>query len=311
MSLIVLSVVILFSLITYFGFGTKVATGNVKGTGEDVPEFQGMIQGTGEYKLKDPMDVFVDGGEVYVSDTGNDRVVVFDKSGDPKMSFGSSGTEPGQFKFPYGISVDSDGNIYVADMYNNNISIFDKTGKFIKYFEPEDGYQFDGPSGIRIFDDKLYVPEVNSGNISVYGLDGKRELFIENSDEEGPHLDKPNGIAIDEDGKIYVADPGLAVVKVFDKKGKYLKDITGKKAGQGSAFTSPRGVVVDDNGRILVSDKIGHEIFGFSYKNKQTVSFGEMGANAEQFLFPSGMYLDNDGMIYIVDSTNGRIQMFK
>ncbi len=311
MALIVLFVVALFSVITYFGFGTQVATGNTEGTGEDIPEFQGMIQGTGEYKLKDPMDVFVDSGNVYVSDTGNDRVIVFDKSGEPKMAIGSEGTGPGQFKFPYGVSVDSDGNIYVADMYNNTISIFDQTGKFVKYFEPEGGYQFNGPSGIRIYDDKLYVPEVNTGNISVFNLNGKRELFIENSNEEGLHLEKPNGLTVDEGGNIYVADPGLAVVKVFDKKGKYIKDITGKKEGEGSTMSSPRGVVVDDNGRILVSDKIGHEIFGFSYKNKQTVSFGEMGTNAGQFLFPTGMFIDNTGMIYIVDSTNGRIQMFK
>jgi len=312
MLLIVIVVAILYALIAYFG-GLRVINNIVDRGEEGVPQFYGTIIGLGEYALQKPMDVTLDkDGNVLVTDTNHRRVVVFDSNGEGKLIFGSKDEEEGGLSFPYGIAVDSKGNIYVADMYENRIAIFDQAGKFTKYFEPEDDYQFDGPGQIRIYDDKLYVPEVQSGNVSVFDLKGKQLVFMENKQDEDSTLNLPNAVTIDDAGQIYISDTGRGRIAIFSDKGKYIKAVTGSEQEDTPTLTSPRGIIVEKSRRILVTDMLAHEVIGYnSEENKKVVEFGAMGINAGEFQYPSGMYQTSDGMIYIVDSINHRIQKFK
>jgi DNA-binding beta-propeller fold protein YncE len=83
-------------------------------------------QGSGEGELSGPTGLAVDtGGNVYVSDNGNHRVVKFDSSGSFIASWGSGGSGNGEFKGPTGLAVDSKGRVYVSDMGNHRIQIFD------------------------------------------------------------------------------------------------------------------------------------------------------------------------------------------
>ncbi|MDE1873440.1 MAG: SBBP repeat-containing protein, partial [Thaumarchaeota archaeon] len=79
-----------------------------------------------------PFDVTTDSsGNIYVADSGNDRIVKFDPSGNYLMQFGISGNDDGQFMDPRGVAVDKSGNLYVADTTNNRIEKLDSSGKFI------------------------------------------------------------------------------------------------------------------------------------------------------------------------------------
>jgi DNA-binding beta-propeller fold protein YncE len=79
-----------------------------------------------------PTDVTWDAaGNIYVSDgNGNSRIAKFDKDGKFIKSWGSRGSEPGQFNAPYGIVIDAQGLVYVADRGNNRIQVFDADGNF-------------------------------------------------------------------------------------------------------------------------------------------------------------------------------------
>ena len=80
-----------------------------------------------------PTDVAFDGaGNIYVSDgVGNQRVAKFDKNGVFVKSWGSKGSEPGQFgTSARAIAVDAQGNVYVADSGNKRIQVFDSNGTF-------------------------------------------------------------------------------------------------------------------------------------------------------------------------------------
>jgi hypothetical protein len=63
-------------------------------------------------------------GNVYVADSGNDRIQKFNSEGNCITSWGSCGTGEGEFNDPNGIAVDSSGNVFVADTYNHRIQKF-------------------------------------------------------------------------------------------------------------------------------------------------------------------------------------------
>ena len=70
-------------------------------------------------------------GNIFVADGHgpNARVAKFDRDGRFLLSWGSRGTEPGQFNTPHSIAIDAQGNVYVADSGNKRIQVFDGAGR--------------------------------------------------------------------------------------------------------------------------------------------------------------------------------------
>jgi tripartite motif-containing protein 71 len=81
--------------------------------------------GSGDGQFISPGGVAADGsGNVYVADSGNDRIQRFDASGTFLTTWGSAGSGNGQFHFPEGVATDGSGNLYVADSTNHRIQKF-------------------------------------------------------------------------------------------------------------------------------------------------------------------------------------------
>lgn len=93
-------------------------------SGLDAPQNDGYFGG--------PTDVAWDADDnIFVSDGYlNSRVAKYDKHGNWIKSWGSYGSEPGQFRLPHNMQADRDGNIYVADRSNRRIQVFDSDGNF-------------------------------------------------------------------------------------------------------------------------------------------------------------------------------------
>jgi hypothetical protein len=79
-----------------------------------------------------PADVAWDAaGNIFIADGyGNARIAKFDQNGKYIQSWGSKGSEPGQFDAPHSIAVDAQGNVYVADPGNKRVEVFDNNGVF-------------------------------------------------------------------------------------------------------------------------------------------------------------------------------------
>jgi len=96
----------------------------------------------GPYEFYWPGDVKVGrNGNIYVLDSGNHRIQVFDRNGRFLRSIGRFGQGPGEFNRPKALALDSENNLYVADTQNGRIQILDERGQYIhsfpcKYGEP-------------------------------------------------------------------------------------------------------------------------------------------------------------------------------
>jgi DNA-binding beta-propeller fold protein YncE len=70
-------------------------------------------------------------GDVYVADSGNDRIQRFRADGSFLMTYGASGNGDGELCFPEGVAVDAAGAVYVADTGNHRIQVFRADGTFL------------------------------------------------------------------------------------------------------------------------------------------------------------------------------------
>ncbi|CAA9369942.1 MAG: FIG00500444: hypothetical protein, partial [uncultured Chloroflexia bacterium] len=87
--------------------------------------------GTGE--LSGPRGITTDAnGNIYVADSLNHRITVFDTNGTVARTIGTKGSGDGQLFEPSGVDVDSEGNVYVADTWNARIAKFGPDGTWIK-----------------------------------------------------------------------------------------------------------------------------------------------------------------------------------
>ncbi len=72
-------------------------------------------------------------GNVYVTDTMNSRVEIFDAEGKFISTFGKAGDGPGYLFRPKGIAIDSDGHIWVADQFQDRVQVFNREGQLLTY----------------------------------------------------------------------------------------------------------------------------------------------------------------------------------
>jgi DNA-binding beta-propeller fold protein YncE len=274
------------------------------------PVFTHALYGDFNTPLSKPMDVTKIGEFIYVSDTSNKQIQVFDQSGTYIFNFGEEGNKEGQFNFPYGIAGDKDSNIYVADLYNGNISIFDSKGKFIKFFEDKEKL-LKSPGGLRIFDEKLYVTDIKVNKLFVFDLDGEKIMEMGGAGIEEGKFIAPNAVTVDNDKQIYVTDSGNNRVQVFDENGKFIKIINGSKDGKGDPlFLNPRGVAVDSKGNIYVVNNLSHNVYVFDKDGNQVFELGGMGTENDQLYLPNGLFIDDRDTVFVTDTINQRVSVF-
>ncbi|HLW52792.1 MAG TPA: 6-bladed beta-propeller [Candidatus Angelobacter sp.] len=136
------------------------------------------LTGPGDFAL--PTNVAVDkDGNVYVTDTLNNRVEIFDADGSFLSEFGKPGDGPGHFARPKGIAVDGDGHIWVVDEVQCRVQVFNREGQLLIFFGERGWYpgQFQGVYGIA-FD------KANSRMITSEQFPGRVQVFRYVTDAE-------------------------------------------------------------------------------------------------------------------------------
>ena len=129
-------------------------------------------RGTEAGEFNFPTNLSVDrSGRLYVTDTLNFRVQVFDPSGALVTSIGTQGDGPGHLNRAKGVGVDSEGHVYIADTSFNNFQIFDPDGAILLFVgSTGDGPgEFLLPAGLFVDDeDRIYVADQGNARVQVF-----------------------------------------------------------------------------------------------------------------------------------------------
>lgn len=276
-----------------------------------------------------PMGVaFGRNGRIYVSDTENNRVVVFSSGGRFLFEFGGFGlTKPlpgfkttwkeGLMNSPLGLAVDSNGDVYLADFRNDQIQVFDAQGKFLRRFPDPNQVVGEGASGqdgtgIAVTDVALWgglVYALDSYQVVVFTKDGEFVRQFGKPGTQPGEFDRPNGIDVTGDSTVVVADSNNGRVQAFSLDGVFLWQ-TGTKGGTPYGFGLPRGIAALDDGTIAVVDTFDFSIVLLDSEGAVIGPVGERGSGAAQLSFPNG--LDGEGdLLLVADRENNRVQLLQ
>ena len=183
------------------------------------------------------------------------RVVILNKEGELIKSFGSKGSEDGQFNSPCGIDVDEEGRIIVCDTWNHRIQVFDNDGSFLHSFGSKgssegssEGQFFEPTSVVVDRDGNIVISDYGNHRIQVMDIEGNFIRCFGTRGSDDSQFDRPVGVDVDGEGRIVVCDAGNGRVSLFEKDGTFLFSF-GKHH-----MKYPVGVVVDSFGTIIVLD---------------------------------------------------------
>jgi len=132
------------------------------------------------------------------------------------------------------------------------------------------------------------------------------------SGSDANQLNYPNGVAVDADGNIYVADAGNNRVQKWAPGATEGVTVAGGNGGGSAAnqLNNPVDVIVDGSGNLYVSETYNHRVTKWApgATSGIIVAGGSYGSGSNQLVYPSHIFLDQDGNLYICDNGNYRIQ---
>jgi sugar lactone lactonase YvrE len=324
-----------------------------------IPYPPGSADGTGpEARFNFPDGVAVDQtGVVYVADTGNGTIRKIAADGLVTTWAGMAGEKGSQdgagtaasFSDPNGVAVDGSGNVYVADAGNGTIRKVTSNGLVSTYAGSPGAVGFANGTGAAAQFSYPVAVAVDTGG-TVYVADSGNNTIREiapggvvttlagtpgsagSTDGTGPAalFNRPNGIAVDRVGNVYVADTSNHTIRKI-APGGIVTTLAGVPGLEGlvdgksttAEFGWPEGIAVDAGGNVFVSDAglgsggiireiaVGGNVTTLAgnpvFPNAGSVWNGT-GAGAF-FADPEGIAVDGNGNVYVADSSTNSIRI--
>lgn len=278
-------------------------------------------KGTGPGQFSDPTGIAVAGDEVFVSDSRNGRIQVFNLDGGYRRQFGAPGREPGQLGRPMNLTI-QERELYVAEYFNDRIQVFSLDGgsKRLLGKSGSGPGEFNAPGGVAVAPNgDLLIADFYNQRIQQLRADGS---FVRQWGTTGTigiragAFNYPTDVAIGPDGALYVADGYNDRIQAFNRNGTFFRkwggpfamNIFGPFRGW---FATVTGVTVDRKGNVFAADFYNHRIQKFSRDGTFLTSFGTRGHAQGQFDHAIAVAAADDGTLFAVDFGNHRIEKWQ
>jgi streptogramin lyase len=263
-------------------------------------------------------------GNIWVFHRSDPPILEFDPSGKLVKSFGA-----GMFAQAHGMTIDRDGNIWVTDAQSMNgkgqqVFKFSPDGKVLMTLgkagvAAEGPDTFNGPTDVAvapngdIFVSDGHVANSN-GRVVKFSKDGK---FIKTWGKKGSgpgELDTPHSIAMDSQGRVFVADRANSRIQIFDQGGRFLD--------QWKQFGRPSGVFIDKNDTIYVADSQSNATLNPGFKRGVRIGSAKDGKVSAliPFVEPEpdknnnagmeGVTADAAGNVYVGETTTQTLKKY-
>lgn len=309
-------------------------------------EIDGMYKPSGTFK--NPADLFVDKKfNIWIADTGNNRVVEFDEGGSFITEVGTA-DDDGKLNAPEGVFIANTGDIWVADRGNGRIVQFTPEGKYVKAFGK--------PSSKLLAEDQVYQPNklvidrrgyiyvLNGGGDyrGIFLLDSEGEfrgffganrlnfdlarLFIRTftTEAQKKQISKvlPThhaNLFVDQRGFIYTVSP-LGQKNQIKKLNSIGNDVYnpsdkvfGEKTRRGNQLIYPQfvDVGVDEQGIVSALDFNSGLIYQYDQSANLLAIFGGRGSERGKFELPASLANGRDGRILVLDANRNNVQIFR
>jgi len=266
-----------------------------------------LLFGEAESRILRPMAVVASGGILYVADPGARGVHRFDTAGGEYSLITAGDDAP--LPSPVGLARGAGGEVYVADSRLGQIFVIRPGEKSalalrldVKLTQPT-GIAFDPADG------RLYVADTAEHRIHIFERDGSLAGSIGRRGTGDGEFNYPTYLWRTPEGRLYVTDSLNFRVQAFDARGQFAGKFGRQGDGTGDAARQ-KGVATDHHGHVYVVDALFHAFQIFDATGRLLLPVGERGHERGEFWLPTGIFIDDD-IIYIADSYNQRIQVFR
>lgn len=266
------------------------------------------VYGNGSDRLNRPIEVATDSnGQVYVTDSFKHRVVVFDSQGAFVRTLGGPANVEGALNYPSSVRVDELGRVYVTSSEPGRIVVFGPGGDVVNQFEiPE-------PLTLALTSDRVYV--ATAAGILIGDLEGNQVGQLSSRGKTAGSIDRPTGLAVGDNGTVYVADSLNYRFQALSADGESLW-IAGDGPDPETAVTDrtrsyglPASIALGSDGLLYGVDAMNGQIVVLDPEDgSQIASFGEWGRQDGAFYYPTGIAQLAPELFVVADTFNDRIQ---
>ena len=247
--------------------------------------------------------------EIVVAEWGADYITILNKEGKKVKSFGTYGTEPGQFTEPCGVAISHDGHILVTD--NHRLQKLTFEGHCVKSVgssETGNGpLQFNTPIGITVHPTtgQIFIADTGNHRIQVLNNDLTYSHSFGKRGSSPKRFNYPFDVTFDNEGYLYVADNRNHCIKKFTSTGQHISTFSSEGSNPGQ-INIPTSIIIDNN-LLYVSELITNRISIFDTNGCFIHCFGKRGSGEGEFKRPHGITVDSLGNLYVSDYGNNRL----
>lgn len=275
--------------------------------GYDMPEYLYTIYGVGEDRLLFPSSTYVDEQDVFVVDTLNTRVLVFDYNGRFRYAIGDKSAKKSIFSQPRELTIFNN-RLYVTDPYKRKVFILARNGELLGNFAEK---ELKMPNSICFKDGRFYIIDTGDHYVKVFDTQGKLLLKFGGAGQEKGKFRNPMGINVDELGRIYVADSNNYRVQVFDSTGKVVSVWEGKGAEKVGGYIIPRGISFDKKGYVWIANSLASGVSASDKDGNRLYMLRTGESEGDQLALPTSTFIDKNNRLYVTAYGGHRVLVYQ